>query len=220
MNLEYVEGLKKRFPTLQARTSLLRGVNVEKRSRELEEFKKGIIKDVRGKYELDELRNNPIFRRYRDFFWSINIDPTKTRPASEALTRRILQGKPLPIINTLVDAYNLASLDSGIPLAAFDYSVLKGGLLMRFARESEEFQGIGMGKPIHLDGGEIVISDFEKLIAVYPYRDSDETKITLDTRDVLFMICGAPEIDEGTLRNAEETMIKYVKRFCGGEVDK
>jgi len=98
----------------------------------------------------------PIFRTYRDFFWEIDIDPTKTRPASEALVRRVLQGKTLPTINTLVDAYNLASLTSGIPLAAFDYQSLEGELEMRFARKGEEFLGIGMDGPKSLDGGEIV----------------------------------------------------------------
>ncbi|KXB00435.1 tRNA synthetase subunit beta [candidate division MSBL1 archaeon SCGC-AAA261C02] len=219
MNLKYSEELKKKFPDLQVLTTCIRGVKVEKKSRELEEFKKNVIGKVREEYNLDELKNTPIFRKYRDFFWEIGIDPTKTRPAAEALTRRILQGESLPTINTLVDAYNLASLDSGIPLAAFDAEVLEGGLVMRFAREGEEFHGIGMSEPIHLDGGEIVTSDSEKLIAIYPYRDSDETKITLKTNNVILMTCGAPGVKESTLKDAERTVINYVTRFCGGKVE-
>lgn len=220
MNLKYSEELKKKFPNLQVLTTRVLGVKVEKKSPELEEFKKEIIRKIREEHNLEELKNTPIFRTYRDFFWGINIDPTKTRPAAEALTRRILQGKSLPTINTLVDAYNLASLDSGIPLAAFDNEVLKGELVMRFAREGEEFHGIGMSEPIHLDGEEIVTSDSEKLIAIYPYRDSDETKITLNTKNVLLMTCGVPGVEESTLKDAERTVINYVTRFCGGEVGK
>lgn len=213
--LKKSEELKARFPTLRVLTARVEKVEIVRRLEELEEFKKRVIGEVRDRYNLDELKDVSIFRTYRDFFWEIGIDPTKTRPAAEALVRRVLQGKSLPTINTLVDSYNLASLSSEIPLAAFDYQTLGGELKMRFAQEGEEFLGIGMGKPKELDGGEIVISDSKKLIAIYPYRDSEETKITTDTQDVLFMVCGVPGVGE-KLEKARETMIDYVIRFCDG----
>lgn len=218
MNLEYSEEIKDRFPSLEVRTALVEGVEVEGGSDELNRFKEEIVGGIRSKYDLDGLKDVPLFRKYRDFFWEIGIDPTKTRPAAEALVRRVLQGKDLPTINTLVDAYNLASLESGIPLAAFDYKSLKGSLKMRFAREGEGFLGIGMDKPMELTGGEIVISDSEKLIAIYPYRDSEETKITLGTEDVLLMACGVPGTGD-RLRRAEELMVDFVTRFCDGALE-
>lgn len=218
MNLKYSREIKNRFPELKVLTSLVKGVNIERKSEELEDFKKEVYEEVRENYSLDELKDVPIFRVYRDFFWEIDIDPTKTRPASEALVRRILQGKKLPTINTLVDAYNMASVSSRIPLAAFDYQTLEGDLEMRFAKEDEKFYGIGMDKPKILDGSEIVISDSEKLIAVYPYRDSEKTKITPDTEDVLLMVCGVPGAEE-RLGKAKEIMIDYVTRFCDGVED-
>src|SRR3972149_3866631 len=59
---------------------------------------------------------------------------TTPRPPAEPLTRRILGGKPFPRINTLVDAYNLASVETRIALAAFDAAHLPRGLVMRRAR--------------------------------------------------------------------------------------
>ncbi|KXB02603.1 tRNA synthetase subunit beta [candidate division MSBL1 archaeon SCGC-AAA261D19] len=219
MNLKFSEEIRDRFPDLRVLSAKILGVNVERQSAELEHFKKKAIEETKKKYELEELKDVPTFRTYRDFFWEIGIDPTKTRPAAEALVRRVLQGKPLPTINTLVDAYNFASLRSEIPLAAFDYQSIKGEPLMRFASEGEEFSGIGMKKPAELNGGEIVVADSEKLIAIYPYRDSDETKITLDTNIVLLMICGVPGVEEEILNGAKRTAIDYVTRFCGGEVE-
>ncbi|KXB05202.1 tRNA synthetase subunit beta, partial [candidate division MSBL1 archaeon SCGC-AAA382A03] len=194
--LEYSGDLKRKFPNLKVLTVRINNVKVGKKSDELEKFKDKIIRETREKYDLNDLKNVSVFRTYRDFFWKINIDPTKTRPASEALVRRVLQGKKLPIINTLVDAYNLASLKSGIPLAAFDCSTLEGSLEMRFARKGEKFRGIGMSKTMELAGGEIIITDSEKTIAIYPYRDSEETKITTETSDVLLMVCGVPGIEQ------------------------
>lgn len=218
MVLEYSNRVREKFPDLRVLTSVVEDLKVEEESEKLERFKGNIIEEVNEKYNLDELKDIPVFRTYRDFFWEINIDPTKTRPASEALIRRILKLKKLPNINTLVDAYNLASAKSGIPLAAFDLDTLEGNLNMRFSEEGEKFFGIGMDKPTALDGGEIVISDSEKLIAIYPYRDSEETKITTETTDVLLLVCGVPGIG-GELEKAEKIMLDYVTKFCDGEIE-
>src|SRR5207245_9542815 len=86
-------------------------------------------------------------RAYRDFFCRVGVDPTKVRPAAEALLRRVIQGKPFPRINALVDGYNLASAETRIALAAFDIANLRGDLRMRRSRPGETFLGIGMRHP-------------------------------------------------------------------------
>ena len=138
MSLKIDSELKTRFPDLTVLTLRIKGVQIQKRGAELEKFKVEVMRQVRNDYNLDSVKDHPTFRAYRDFFWSIKIDPTKIRPAAEALIRRILAGKPLPSINTLVDAYNLASIKSRIALATFDADKLEGDLLMRFAEEGEQ----------------------------------------------------------------------------------
>ena len=170
---------------------------------------------MKAEYTKESLKDIPVFRAYRDFFWGVNIDPTKVRPASEALIRRILLDKPIPKISTVVDSYNLASIKSCIALAAFDEDKICGDITMRFSIEGEKFRGIGMKKDMVLNGGEIVISDEEQLIAIYPHRDSDETKVTYETNNLFLLACGVPGIREEKLSDAMETAIKYVNRFCG-----
>jgi DNA/RNA-binding domain of Phe-tRNA-synthetase-like protein len=218
MILKMDSRLEAAFPQLRALICEIRGVKVVKRSSELESFKAELIKQVRKQHSLESLKDLPTARAYRDFFWRVGVDPTKNRPAAEALIRRILRGGTIPNINTLVDAYNLASIKTEIALAAFDLDRLKGDLLMRFAEKGEEFMGIGMQKPIVLQGGEIVVSDSEKLVAVYPHRDADNTKVTEKTKNVVLVICGVPGIPEETLRNAKQVAIEYITRFCGGQV--
>jgi DNA/RNA-binding domain of Phe-tRNA-synthetase-like protein len=209
--------LNTRFPELTALTLQVKDVKIQKRDAELEKFKLDIIKQVRSEYNLDSVKDQPTFKSYRSFFWRIGIDPTKNRPAAEALIRRILAGKNLPCINTLVDAYNLASIKSRIALATFDADKLEGTLLMRFAEEGEQILGIGMEKPLTLKGGEIVVSDEEKLIAIYPYRDADNTKVTEKTENISIVVCGVPGINEKTLENASRVALEYINRFCDGE---
>jgi len=205
------------YPGLDVLTCRLANVAVEKKNLELEKFKEELIKEVKGKYTLDSLKNAPTFRAYRDFFWRVGIDPTKNRPAAEALIRRILRDHPIPNINTVVDAYNLASIKTEIALAAFDVQELQGNLVMRFARRGEKFLGIGMEKPIDLEGGEVVISDDQKLVAIYPHRDADRSKVTEKTRSILLLVCGVPGITMDMLARAATVAVEYITRFCDGE---
>ena len=217
MSLKIDSKLKTRFPDLTVLTLRIKGVQIQKRGAELEKFKVKVMRQVRNDYNLDSVKDHPTFRAYRDFFWSIKIDPTKIRPAAEALIRRILAGKTLPCINTLVDAYNLASIKSRIALATFDADKLEGELLMRFAEEGEQFYGIGMEKSLILKGGEIVVSDEEKLVAIYPYRDADNTKVTEETENIMMLVCGVPGIPKENLENASRVALEYITRFCDGE---
>jgi DNA/RNA-binding domain of Phe-tRNA-synthetase-like protein len=203
-----------RFPELNAKVAVVDGVRVKGEDAGLEEFKGKVFAEVSMRYDLDGLKNDERMRRYRDFFWRIGIDPTKIRPASEALIRRVLQGKPLPKINSAVDAYNLASMISGVPLAAFDMDTIVGKLCMRFSRRGELFLGIGMEAPKSLNGGEIVVSDDVKLVAIYPYRDSEDTKITLKTKKIIVMACGVPGISDNDLDQALRYAVEYIRRFC------
>jgi DNA/RNA-binding domain of Phe-tRNA-synthetase-like protein len=217
MKIDIQPVLRERFPGLDVLVCGVEGVRVEEKNTELEEFKEEVVNQIRVTYDLATVKDVPVFRAYRDFFWRIGVDPTKTRPAAEALIRRILAGKLLPAINTLVDAYNLASIRTCISIGAFDSDRIHGDLLLRLAHRGEEFRGIGMEKPMVLEGNEVVVSDSEKLIAIYPYRDADDTKVTLSTRNVILLICGAPGISEDVLKSAAQTTTSYITRFCGGE---
>lgn len=218
MFLEVDKALETKFPSLSALVMRLRGAKVRLEDPELEAFKGEVIERIRSRWALEQLREHPVFRAYRDFFWRVGVDPTKTRPASEALIRRVLRGRSLPRINTFVDAYNLASMEAAVPLAAFDMAWLSGDLLMREAIGGEEFLGIGMEKPVVLEGGEVVVEDGEKLVAIYPYRDAEVAKITVDTEDILMLVCGVPNVGADILNHAEMISKEYVTRFCGGSL--
>ena len=210
--------VKAAFPDLTVLITQISDVSVQMADSELEEFKKLVTEETQRFYTAKTLKDRPVLRAYRDFFWRIKVDPTKIRPAAEALIRRIVVGKPLPRINTLVDAYNLASVKTEVAVAAFDADKLRGDLTMRFAGKDEKFLGIGMDKPLQLHGGEIVVQDAEKLVAVYPYRDAEDSKVTEATKNVVLLFCGVPGISEDELADAMKVTSEYVTRFCGGTV--
>ena len=110
----------------------------------------------------------------------------------------------------------MASIETEIALAAFDAGKVKGALLLRSSKVGETFEGIGMDKPMTFLGGEVVVADSEKLIAIYPYRDADDKKVTEVTKDILLMVCGVPGIQNETLLKAGKIAIEYITRFCDG----
>jgi len=211
--------LEARFPGLAAQIVRFRDISVKREDPKLEEYKLEVYKIIQERWQVEKLRDDPEFRAYRDFFWKLGIDPTKNRPAAEALIRRVLRDNPIPKINTWVDAYNLVSIDTAIPIASFDSDLLSGELLMREAKAGEEFLGIGMEKPMSLSGGEAVIQDNERLVAIYPYRDADYSKVNPKTKNVLMLMCGAPGISLEKLSTAGVEASKVLPRFCGGTVE-
>ncbi len=208
-----------KFPGLAAQIINFKDVSINRESDELEEYKEEIYSETRSRWEIEKLRDDPDFRAYRDFFWRLGTDPTKNRPAAEALIRRVLNGRPIPKINTWVDAYNLVSIQTAIPIASFDADLLVGNLLMREADSGEELLGIAMKRPVVLKGGEAVIQDDEGLVAIYPFRDADHSKVTGNTKNVLMLLCGAPNITLEKLDTSVGVAESVLTRFCDGHTE-
>ncbi|WP_214084243.1 B3/4 domain-containing protein [Methanoculleus sp.] len=204
------------FPCLSVAEGDVGPLSIQEKNPSLKALKDEIVRSVREQYTLEQVKDEPLFRAYRDFFWRVGVDPTRTRPASEALVRRILAGKMLPAINTAVDAYNLASVRTGIPIAAFDADTLGGDLAMRFAEEGEAFLGIGMATPVMLHKNQVILTDEDAIVAVYPYRDSDATKITLATKVVHIVACGVPGVEGEKVYSAYELAVAYLQEYASG----
>ncbi len=216
MHLTIDPQIRANFPGLATRLFSIKEVQVKEKENILEQFKVEAVTKARASYKLETLKDLPMLRAYRDFFWKVGIDPTKTRPASEALLRRVIQGKELPRINTLVDAYNIASMETHVPLAVFDASRLTDDLRMRMAMSGEKFLGIGMSMEEYLTGKEVVIEDSERLVAIYPHHDADFSKVTLHTKDVVVLVCGVPGITNDQLEISKTKASNYIMKFCGG----
>ena len=138
-------------------------------------------------------------------------DPSRYRPAAEALIRRILQGKTLYQIDTLVDLINLASMKYGYSLGGFDADKFVGNTLeLGVGKEGEPYEGIGRGMiniqglPVYRDGIGGVGT---------PTSDNERTKITIDTNHLLVLINGY-DGNEALVRQNAEFVQQLIKRFC------
>jgi DNA/RNA-binding domain of Phe-tRNA-synthetase-like protein len=207
------------FPELSICVGTINSVHIEKKNEPIEKLERTVYEEVRTKYNVETLKDDLTVRAYRDFYWKLDIDPTKTRPSGEALLRRVLHGDTLPKISTVVDAYNLASMKTIIPISGFDRDCLRLPFQVRFARNGEAFTGIGISKPMCLTDKMLVLADETRVLCVYPYRDSDVTKITERTRNVLIVGYGAPKISEQQLAEAVKTTLEYIRLVSGGKTE-
>lgn len=71
-------------------------------------------------------------------------------------------------------------------------------------------------QPKVLKGKEIVIEDGESLVAIYPYRDADKSKITPETTEILLMSCGVPGVEGEKLDEAVNLAAAYLIEYCRG----
>src|SRR3984893_25524 len=80
----------------------------------------------------------------RALYRRFGIDPTRVRPSSEALLRRLKKREALPRVNSLVDVANALSVQLQVPVGLYDLDKVKGDeLVVRLGAEGETYTGIG-----------------------------------------------------------------------------
>jgi DNA/RNA-binding domain of Phe-tRNA-synthetase-like protein len=145
-------------------------------------------------------------------------DPSRYRPASEQLIRRMLQGKELYQIDTLVDLVNLASIVFGYSIGGFDASKFVGDTLtLGIGREGEPYEGIGRG--LLNIAGLPVYRDAQGGVGT-PTSDNERTKITLDTTHLVVLINGYDGQRDRVVENARyiQSLLRRYAQSDGGTV--
>lgn len=114
----------------------------------------------------------------RALYRRLGDDPTRHRPSSEALLRRVRRGQPLPRVNSLVDVANVVSLRLQVPVGLYDLDRVQGQLKLRLGRPAESYAGIGKDT-INVAGRLCVADDLGA--CGNPSADSARTMITTGT---------------------------------------
>lgn len=147
----------------------------------------------------------------RRIYRACGKDPSRYRPASEALIRRVLQGKALYQIDTLVDLINLASMAYGYSIGGFDANKFVGNTLtLGIGKEGEPYEGIGRGM-INIHGLPVYRDEVGGVGT--PTSDHERTKITIDTSHLLVLINGY-DGNEISVRQNAEFIQKLLQKFC------
>lgn len=155
-----------------------------------------------------EIKEIPQISSTRQAYKILGKEPSRYRPSSEALMRRIMQGKGLYKISNLVDTINYISISTGYSIGGYDADKIDGDISLDIG-DNKEYKAIGRG-----------VLNVEFLPVFYdnqgafgsPTSDSERTMITEKTTNVLWIV-----MNFGNHQNFEEDLQKCVeslKKYC------
>lgn len=210
--LEIDEEMKKLWPAVRVGCFQYKAA-VEKKNEDMWKYlKKDIFKKTKDAifdYGVNEIPN---IKESRMAYKAFGKDPSRYRVSSEALIRRIGQGKGLYEVNTVVDTNNLISIESGFSVGSYDTDKIGESLVFRVGKEDETYLGIGKDE---LNIAYLpVISDSEGAVGSST-SDSRRAMITEETKEVLTLVYSFS--DNTDLEKVMEYGKDYLVKYAGAQ---
>ncbi len=186
-------------------------VLVSRRSEEVWQELHGLEHELRTRFGNHEHTLSAL-RPARTLYRQLGLDPTKNRPSSEALLRRVLKGEELYQINSVVDTCNLCSLRFLLPIGLYDIAKIAGQhVVARLGQAGEGYEGIGKGW-INAEG-KLVLVDAQGPFG-NPSADSARTMITEATHEVMMVIFAPAEYPSAHLQEHMSYAMARMERYC------
>ncbi len=205
------------FPGLRIGVALIEAVQVGNSDDVQQTLMTKISDEIMTRYQGVNIGSLERIQAYRAIYRAFGVDPSKRNPSAEGLLRRVVRGRGLPEINNVVDAYNLASVETQIPMAAYDADHLSLPLNLRFAAGGEQIEPIGGGDPQKIESGELIYADQERVICWdFNHRDAEFSKIGAGTRRVLLLVDGCEVTPVEDVQDALDLAVSRIIRFAGG----
>ena len=135
--------------------------------------------------KLEEINKIPAIAASRHAYKMIGKDPSRYRLSAEALRRRILNDKELYQINNVVDIINFTSIATGFSIGGYDSQKIEGSIVFDIGKAGELYEAIGRGS-FNIEG--LPVFRDSKSAFGSPTSDSERTKISKETRNILLII--------------------------------
>ena len=183
-------------------------VKVKNSDKELLEELDKCAKELEVNLKLEGVASLPERHDSREVYKKLGKAPSKYRVSSEALIRRILQGKGLYHINNIVEINNIISIKSHFSVGSYNVKNIESPICLNVGQEGQSYKGIGKAEvnianlPVLSDS----ISTFGS-----PTSDSERAMITNDVEEIVMCIYSfsGDEGLENYLELAKELLIKY-----------
>ena len=165
----------------------------------------------RREFSLESLAQAEPIRAVRAMFRNWDIDPSKYRPSSEALLRRVVEGKGLYRVSNVVDIANLGSIETGWPYGCYDRSRIHPPIVFRHGTAFERYEGIGK-RVWHLEGRP-VLADSEGAFGS-PISDSTRSMITECASEILLVTYAPAELPDRPIEAAIGRVAERLSQFA------
>ncbi len=162
---------------------------------------------------------HPRLAVWREAFRRFGAKPADTRPALEALVRRVVKGDDIPYINTAVALMNTLSLAHLLPCGGDDLGQVAGDFSLRLAHGDEPFTPFIGGETEYPAPGEVILADDARVMCRrWIWRQGDATKITPDTTAVAINVDVLPPATVAEGEAAARELAERLRKFCGADI--
>ena len=173
---------------------------------------------IRTKMDLETFKEHPNIAAMQEVHRSFGNNPNKYPPSMQALCKRIIKGGELPIINPIVDIYNIFSLRHVICVGAEDTDKCEGDLRLAYADGTEEFALIGSDENDPPADGELVYKDDAGVICrKLNWREGDRTQIDENTKNCVIVVEGFAPFAREELESVLQEIAWMVGEYCSAE---
>lgn len=144
-----------------------------------------LLNNLEVDLKIEEVTNDSLIKETRDGYKRLGKDPSHTRPACEALIRRVIKGIKLYSLGDLIDLGNILSVKTKRSVCVVDTNKIVGDVVIRIGCDGEYVDAINRGQinafnlPVYVD---------EIGIFGSPTSDTIRTSVTIDTKQILVMI--------------------------------
>ena len=190
--------------------AVVKDANISNRNLALEKLKKEVIE----KMQALDISNNQILNGYKELYEKAGIKGHK--PPAEHLITLIKNSGRLPNINTIVDCYNIVSVETFLSIGAHDAANIKGDAIFKITDGSEKYTPLFENKPTEVSPGEYACMDEDKILCRMDIKQCDETKITKETKEFMVYVQGNKYVEFDYLQKTLQKVCDLIKEFCGG----
>ena len=193
----------------------LEEVRVEPMVPALAEEMDAVCERIRRQTSVEQVAQLDSVRRVRQMFHTCGLDHTRYRPSSEALLRRVAQGKGLYRISNVVDVCNLGSIETGWSYGLYDTAHVRPPITLRLGQTGETYEGIGK-QTWHLAGRPVLVDAAGPFGS--PISDSTRTMIRESTQAVLVVIYAPAGSPDAEIQRALDRFAERLARYAGARL--
>jgi len=180
------------FPGASAGILAMRNVANPKDHPELDRLKDDLENRLRAHYSGSsraDINALPIIRAYHDYYSTFK----KTYHVQLQLESIVIKGKTIPNVAALVEAMFMAEVKNLLLTAGHDLDTVQPPVLLDVSNGSERYILLN-GQEQVLKPNDMMISDTQGVISSVIYGPDQRTRITPQTRRVLFTVYAPPGI--------------------------
>jgi DNA/RNA-binding domain of Phe-tRNA-synthetase-like protein len=203
---------------LKAGAIVFHDVNVTASPSDLRTAMDRAAEDLRGRYPTAAaLRGAPPLTGFRQVYTALGLNTKRNPPGCERFLELLWKRGALPSINTLVDAYNVVSVNHSLSVGAHDLDVLALPVRLALMQQDTEFVPLQQSTVKRAKAGEFAYVDARnRVICRLDVIQADFSKVGADTTNVLVIVEGTRWHPPQAFAAAHRELIELVQRYCGG----